>query len=110
MRGLLEEFWENQEVVTRQNVYHGSQFRVTHGTTQGGVTLPILFNMAVNSVILHWLLLMVEDKVVIHDGLGHAVVLRRWWYPGLTRFGVAAGVIKRPHHTVSADRIGGQRC
>ena len=32
MQVLLAEFWENQKVVTRQNRYHGPQFRVTCGT------------------------------------------------------------------------------
>ena len=65
MQGLLVEFWENQEVVTRKNVYHGTNFRENHGTTHGGLALPTLFNVAVESVLLHWLSLMVEDKAFI---------------------------------------------
>ena len=36
LRGILEEFWENQEVVKRHGGYHGLLFRKTRGTTQGG--------------------------------------------------------------------------
>ena len=37
MRGVLEEFWENQKVITRQNGYSGTQFRATCVTTQEGL-------------------------------------------------------------------------
>ena len=73
MRALLEEFWENQEVVTSQNGYHGPKFRATHGATQGGIASPTIYNVAVNSVVRHWFLLTVEYEAVIHYGLGHAV-------------------------------------
>ena len=69
MRGLLDIFWKNQEVVTRQNIYHGPYFRATRSTTQGEVALQTLLNVAVNSVVCHWISLMVEDKAVIQDGL-----------------------------------------
>ena len=61
MWGLLAKLWDNQEVVTRQNGYHGPQLRATHGTTQGGIGLPTLFKVAVNSVVRNWLSLTVED-------------------------------------------------
>ena len=73
MRGILAEFWENQEVVTRQNGYHGHNFRATHSTTQGGIELPTLFKLAVDSVVCHWLFLTVEDGSVIEDGLVQTV-------------------------------------
>ena len=74
MQGILEDLWENQEVVTRQNRYHGHQFRVTRGTTQGGIVSPTLFTVAVNSVVRNWILLTVEYGAVIQEGLVHAVV------------------------------------
>ena len=46
LRGILEEFWENQELVKRQGGYHGPLFRKTRGTTQGGLAFPTLFNVA----------------------------------------------------------------
>ena len=51
MRRLLAEFWENQEVVTRQTGYHGPQFRANCGMKQGGIASPTLFNVAVYSVV-----------------------------------------------------------
>ena len=73
IRGLLEELWEKQEVVTRQNVYHGPKFRAARGTNQGGLASPILFNVVVDSVIGHWLYLAMEYEAVIQDGLVHTV-------------------------------------
>ena len=35
--------------------------------------MPTIFNVTVNSAVLHWLLLMLKDEAVIRDGLGHAV-------------------------------------
>ena len=53
IRGILEELWENKEVITRQRVYCGPQFQVTHGTTQWGMALPTLFNMAAGILVRH---------------------------------------------------------
>ena len=39
----------------------------------GRGSFPTLFKVAVYSVFLHWLLLMVEDESVVHNGLGHTV-------------------------------------
>ena len=60
MRGILVDFWKNQEVVTRQNRYHGPRFRATHSTTQGVLVFPTLSNMEVDSVVHHWISLMVD--------------------------------------------------
>ena len=73
MRGMLAELRECQEMVTRQNGYHGPQFRVTCGTTQGGLTPPTLFNVSVDNVVHNWLSMTVYDEAVIHDSLVHAV-------------------------------------
>ena len=75
MQGLLAEFWENREVVTRQNGFYGPYFRATCGTTQGGIEFPKLFNVAVNILARHWLSLAPEDESVIQYGLQHAVGL-----------------------------------
>ena len=75
MQGLLAEFWENREVVTRQNGFYGPYFRATCGTTQGGIEFPKLFNVAVNILARHWLLLAPEDESVIQYGLQHVVGL-----------------------------------
>ena len=73
MRDILAEFWEWQEVVTQKNVYNVSQFRVTRGTTQGGMKLLTLFNVVVEKMVRNWLSMTVEDDTIIHDDLGHAV-------------------------------------
>ena len=53
LRVLLAEFWSIQELVTCHNDFHGTQFRVTRGTTQGVLASPTLFNVSVDSVICH---------------------------------------------------------
>ena len=60
-------------MVNRKNGYHGPQFRATRGTTQGGLTSPKIFNVAVDNVVRNWLSMTVEYEAVIHDGLVHAV-------------------------------------
>ena len=47
MYGLLETFWECQQVVPRQNGFHGPVFLATRGTTQGGLVSLMLFNVVV---------------------------------------------------------------
>ena len=56
-----------------QNRYHGPQFMAICGTTHGGIAPPALFNVVVDSVIHHWISIMVYDGTVIHNRLGHAV-------------------------------------
>ena len=55
MWGILTDFWSRQEVFTQKNGYHVPQFRSTCSTTQGLLTSLTLFNMAVDSVVRHWL-------------------------------------------------------
>ena len=35
--------------------------------------MPTIFNVAIDSVVCHWLSLTGEEKAVMQDGLGHAV-------------------------------------
>ena len=74
LRGLLEEFWLNQEVVTYQNRFHGPQLQATQGTTQGGMDYTKLFNVVVDSVVRYCLSLTVQDESGIRDGLRMVVV------------------------------------
>ena len=69
----MAEFWENQDVVTRQKKYHVPQFKAPRGTTQGVLESPILFNVVDDGVVYHWLSLTMEDVLGIQDGLGHVV-------------------------------------
>ena len=78
--GLLEEFWLHQEVVTRQNGFHGPQLRATRRTTKGGLSSPTLFNVAVESVFHHWISLTEEEKSAIHDGFGMVVEISRYMF------------------------------
>ena len=78
MRGILESFWSPHEVVTLQNGYHGPQFRVTRGTTQGGLISPTIFNLAFDSVVQPCLYMTLEDDTFIQDGFGHAVGWSLW--------------------------------
>ena len=41
--------------------------------TQGGLAYPTLFNVAVDSVVRHWLSITVEDDSGIHSRLGFVV-------------------------------------
>ena len=70
IRGLLEKFWSRQEVVARQNEFHGPQLLSYMGTTQGVLTSPKLSNVSLDSMVRRWLSLTVEDESAIHDGLG----------------------------------------
>ena len=47
MCGLLETFWDHQQVVPRHNEYHGTAFPSNRVTTQGGLVSPTLFNVVV---------------------------------------------------------------
>ena len=68
--GILETFWDLQQLVPRQNVFHGPAFPAKRGTTQGGLVSPTLLNVVVDDIIRTWLAMTVEDQRVDHDGLG----------------------------------------
>ena len=71
--GLLESFWECQQLVLIQNGFHVPAFPTTGGTTQGGIVSPTLFNVVVDNFIRTWLAMTVEDQRVAYDGLGETV-------------------------------------
>ena len=73
MCSLLETFWECQQVVLRQNGFHGPAFPATRGTMQGGIFSPTLFNVLVDNIIRTWLVMTVEDHRVAHDILEETV-------------------------------------
>ena len=64
MDELLATFWVHQEVVTRQNGYHGPNFKSAQGMTQGGLISLTLFNVVVYNVVRTWLTLNVEYHTV----------------------------------------------
>ena len=50
--GLLETFWYCQQVVPRQNGFHGRAFPATRGTMQVIIVSPTLFNVVVDNFII----------------------------------------------------------
>ena len=70
MCGLLKTFWECQQVVPRQNGFHGPELPATRGTTKGELVSLTLFNVVVDNVIISWMETTVEHQRVDHDGLG----------------------------------------
>ena len=73
MCGLLNTFWAHQQVVPRQNGYHGPALQAIRGTTQGDLLSPTLFNVVVYNFIHTWLAMTVEYQRVAHYGLVEAV-------------------------------------
>ena len=71
--GILETFWDYQQVVPRQNGFHGLDLPNTRGTTQGGLVSLTLFNVVVDNFIRTSLAMTVKDQRVDHDGLGETV-------------------------------------
>ena len=69
----METFWDCQQVVSRQNSFHGTVFPATRGTTKGGLVPLTLFNVVVDNVIRTWLTMTVEDQKVARDGLEETV-------------------------------------
>ena len=67
------EFWLRQEVFTIQNGFHGTQLLATRGMTEGRLDSPTLFNVAVESVVRHWMSLTVEEESTTHEGLWMAI-------------------------------------
>ena len=71
--GLLETFWDRQNVVPRHSGLYGPAFPVTRVTTQGRLVSPTLLNMSVDNLIRTWLAMTLEDQRVAHEGLGETV-------------------------------------
>ena len=51
---VLQQFWGNHQVVTKQETFYGEPFKATRGVTQGDIISPMLFNIAVDAVIRAW--------------------------------------------------------
>ena len=64
MCGLLENLWVFQQILPRQNGFHGPVFPATRGKTQGGLVSPTIFNVVVNNVIRTCMDMTVEDQRV----------------------------------------------
>ena len=70
---LLETFWDCQQVVPRQNLFHGPAFPSTRGKMQVVLVSLKIFNVVVDIVIRIWSAIILEEQRVAHDGLGETI-------------------------------------
>ena len=66
---LLATFCDHKEFFTRQNWYHGPNFRAKCGTIQGGIISPNLFKVMVDNVVWTRLEMIVKNQAVEKKGL-----------------------------------------
>ena len=71
--GILDTFWDRHKLVPRHNGFHGPAFPATRDKMQGNLLPPKIFNVLVDNFIRTWLVMIVEDQRVDHDGLGETV-------------------------------------
>ena len=57
---ILRTYWGRLKMVARAGGYYRAAFMSSWGVTQVYPLYPIIFNMVVNAVVLHWVYLMVE--------------------------------------------------
>ena len=76
--GLIERFWDEQQIVARQAGYHGPAFTASRGYVQGGLLSPEEFNILIDSVLRYWFTLVISDEGVLLDSneLGPTVATR----------------------------------
>ena len=61
VRRLLETYWERTKMVARSGQYYGTGFKGELGVTQGDPLSPTIFNVVVDAVVRHWLLLATQE-------------------------------------------------
>ena len=71
--GLLETFWDLQQVETRHNGFRVPAFPIKRSTTQGGLVSLTLFNVLVDNFIRTWLDMVEEYQRLSHERLGDIV-------------------------------------
>ena len=59
-------------MVDKAGSYYGTPFKVHRGITQGDPLYPTIFNMVVDAVIQHWVILMTEEEAGL-DVFGWAI-------------------------------------
>ena len=67
MCNLLANFWARQEVVIRQNRYHGPNFMATWGETQVGLISLNLFNAVLDNVVQTWMVMTIEYQAMVQE-------------------------------------------
>ena len=65
VRRLLATYWERTTMVARAGQYYGTGFKGARGVTQGDPLSPTIFNVVVDVVVRHWLLLALHDALPI---------------------------------------------
>ena len=61
-RWLLQAYWGKSTMVTRVGGYYGTGFKGATGVTQGDPLSPTIFNVVVDAVFRHWIMLVVEES------------------------------------------------
>jgi len=74
MLHLIENFWENAELVCRANGRFGTPFKAHRGVTQGGPVSPKIFNIMVDAMVREWIRQLVGDEAA-STGLKDAIKL-----------------------------------
>ena len=58
-RRLLRAYWRKSTMVARAGGYFGTGFKGARGVTQGDALSPTIFNVVVDAVVRHWVMLAV---------------------------------------------------
>ena len=66
-RRLLRAYWRKSTMVARAGGYFGTGFKGERGVTQGDPLSPTIFNVVVDAVVCHWVMLAVEEAEMRGD-------------------------------------------
>ena len=61
VRRLLTVYWERTTMVARAGRYYRKGFKGERGVTQGNPISPTIFNVVMDAVVRHWLLLATKE-------------------------------------------------
>ena len=61
VRRLLREYWDRTTMVARAGGYYRKGFKRGRGVTQGDPLSPIIFNVVLDTVVRHWVMLEVME-------------------------------------------------
>ena len=64
VRRLLTVYWERTTMVARAGRYYRKGFKGERGVTQGDPLSPTIFNVVVDAVVRHWLLLATKEAEI----------------------------------------------
>ena len=73
MQRFIDNYWDNQKIVTKQSNFFGPVFTAIRCFNQGGILPPTMFNIQIDNGVRHWLSLVIDDAGVIHNGFGDTV-------------------------------------